>query len=140
LLSLNPARAKIGATLEECFRLYGYPVQRPDPGGPVVFQKYGLFIIIEFFDGQACTLMVSKGAMAGQPGALPLSDREVAAVMNANAFGRRWEQLAETDRGRLWTTKDGQIIAFRQKADGSLIVWTREALARSKEATSVAEP
>jgi hypothetical protein len=114
-------------------------VQRPEPGGPVVFQKHGLFIIIEFFDGEACTMMFSKGAIAGQPGAMPLSDREVAAVMNANAFGRKWEQLPETAAGWLWTTKDGEIIAFRQKSDGSLIVWTREALARNKAATS-AEP
>jgi len=140
LLSIAPARAKIGATLEECFTLYGYPVQKPEPGGPVVFQKYGLFIIIEFYDRQACTLMVSKGAMAGQPGAMPLSDREVAAVMNANAFGRKWEKLAETGRGWLWTTTDGQIIAFRQKSDGSLMVWTREALARNKAEASAVEP
>jgi hypothetical protein len=139
LLSIHPARARIGATLEDCFRFYGYPVQRPEPGGPVVFQKHGLFIIIEFFDGEACTMMFSKGAIAGQPGAMPLSDREVAAVMNANAFGRKWEQLPETAAGWLWTTKDGEIIAFRQKSDGSLIVWTREALARNKAATS-AEP
>jgi len=140
LLSLDSARARIGATLEECFRFYGYPVQRPEPGGPVVFQKYGLFIIIEFFDGEACTLMFSKGAIAGQPGAMPLTDREVAAVMNANAFGRKWEKLPETAGGSLWTTKDGEIIAFRQKSDGSLMVWTREALARNQAATSAAEP
>ena len=115
-------------------------MQRPEPGGPVVFQKYGLFIIIEFFDGEACTLMFSKGAIAGQPGAMPLTDREVAAVMNANAFGRKWEKLPETAGGSLWTTKDGEIIAFRQKSDGSLMVWTREALARNQAATSAAEP
>jgi hypothetical protein len=140
LLSIHPARARIGATLEECFRFYGYPVQRQEPGGPVVFKKYGLFIIIEFFDRVACTMMFSKGAIAGQPGAMPLSDREVAAVMNANAFGRKWEQIPESSTGSLWTTKDGEIIAFRQKSDGSLILWTREALARNKAAPSVAEP
>lgn len=110
-------------------------MQRPEPGGPVVFQKYGLFIIIEFFDREACTLMCSKGAITGQPGAEPLSDREVAAVMNANSFGRKCELVAQTSRGWLWATKDGVIIAFRKKGDGSLIIWTREALARSKAET-----
>jgi hypothetical protein len=137
---VNLARAKIGATLEECFRLYGYPVQLPEPGGPLVFQKYGLFIIIEFFDREACTMMCSRGAITGQPGAEPLSDREVAAVMNANSFGRKWELVSETSDGRLWATKDGAIIAFRKKGDGSLIIWTREALARSKSETPTTSP
>ena len=138
LLSVNLARAKIGATLEECFRLYGYPVQRPEPGGPVIFQKYGLFIILEFFDREACTMMCSKGAITGQPGAEPLSDREVAAVMNANAFGRKWELVSKTSDGWLWATTDRAIIAFRKKDEGSLILWTREALARNKAETPAA--
>jgi hypothetical protein len=121
-------------------RLYGYPVQRPEPGGPVVFQKYGLFIIIEFFDGDACAILFSKGAIPGQPGVMPLSDREVAAVMNANGFKRKWLPPTKSSAGTMWITEDGEIISLRQASDGSLIVWTREALLRNRGAIPPVEP
>jgi hypothetical protein len=134
LLGSLAAKAQIGKTLEECTQHYGKPVNGPTPSGDCTFLVGHIMIAVMFHDGSADYLMFGKKGARGR-GELPLSNTEIAALMNDNAAGRKWVLNAQSPTGG-WVTDDGQILASRMNPGGGLIIETKEQMDRDAKKSS----
>ncbi|HEY3900602.1 MAG TPA: hypothetical protein VGM54_18485 [Chthoniobacter sp.] len=134
LLAAFSAHAQIGATLEQCTQHFGKPTRGPDPtDGSCTFIVGKIFVAAMFHDGTADYLMFGRRGHGGR-GEMPLTNTEIAALMNDNAGGRKW--LLNADPAGGWVTDDGTIFASKMKSGGGLVIQTKDRKDRDATATS----
>ena len=133
LLGAFSLHAQIGATLEQCTQHFGKPTRGPDPAdGSCTFQVGKIFVAAMFHDGTADYLMFGRKGRGGR-GEMPLSNTEIAALMNDNAGGRKWLLNSQSPSGG-WVTDDGTIFASKMQSGGGLIIQTKDRMERDAAA------
>jgi hypothetical protein len=129
LLGAFSLHAQIGATLEQCTQHFGKPTRGPDASdGACTFLVGKIFVAAMFHDGTADYLMFGKKPRGGR-GEIPLSNTEIAALMNDNAGGRKWILNSQSPTGG-WVTDDGTIFASRMAKGGGLVIETKDRMDR----------
>jgi hypothetical protein len=120
LLTIRPAAARMGETLDECVQRYGPMIERrpaklgaSDPD-VMVFSKAGITVAVEFKEGKAWHLTFRKTA---------LTSFEIEALITANSGTSLW--------GSPLKTRDKEYRMTADKGRVALINWDRKALAGS---------
>lgn len=126
LFSSSTLFARVGETLDQCIARYGRPITDVQWGTKTVFFMSDILIGVDFVDSKAVRITFVK-RVNGQDA--PLSDAEVAMLMNANGAGRKWVivPLPRKSRDMAWLTDDGQVAARRNGYDGSLLIGVKGA-------------
>ena len=120
LLTILPASARLGETVDECVQRYGPMIERrparltgSDPD-VMVFSKAGITVAVEFHDGKAWHLTYRK---------LGLNSVEVDAIIMANSGAGFW--------GAPLKTRDKEYRMSDDKSRMALINWDRKGMAGS---------
>jgi len=129
---LPSAEARLGETAAQCQQRYGAPVQA-DKEGHMMFMKGGFIIMVDIFNGRVETIGFRKVEQNALGMGEKLSDNEIASFLAANGNGKKWKKLEIISMDDNWITEDGDFIAVYKKMDRTLIIFTKEVLARDKE-------
>jgi hypothetical protein len=147
LLTVAPASARVGETLDECVQRYGPMIEKrtaqlaaSDPE-VMVFSKAGITVAAEFRDGRVWRLTFRK---------LGLTSLEVESLVIANSGASLWGSPLKTrDKEYRMTDDKGRLAVInwdRKGMAGSLVIMSREfaatnhaELAKRVEATGVME-
>jgi hypothetical protein len=130
---LSSAQARLGETPAQCQQRYGAPVKVDREGNTMCFMKGGFFIIVEFFNGRAETIMFRKVEQNVLGMGEKLTDNEIESLLAANGNGKKWKTLEIMSMDDNWITEDGDFIACYKKMDRMLLILTKEKVAREME-------
>jgi hypothetical protein len=130
LLAVTPALARIGETPEQCKARYGDPSKIIKEKKTMVFQKSGVLVIVEFFNGKADTIGFRKLEQNVLGMSLEFSDNEIQNLLKANSGGKEWKMRQIISINKAWTTEDGELIAHLEAMDNHLMIATRDNLDR----------
>jgi hypothetical protein len=127
LMTILPASARVGETLDECVQRYGPMIEKrsarlagSDPEA-MVFSKAGITVVAEFRDGKAWHLTYRKAGLTGV---------EVDAIIMANSGGSLWGSPLKTRDKEFRMTDDTSRVALinwdRKGVAGSVSIMSRE--------------
>ena len=127
LLTILPASARVGETLDECVQRYGPMIERRparlagSDAEVMVFSKAGITVVAEFREGKAWHLTYRK---------LGLNTVEVDAIIMANSGDSLWGSPLKTRDKEYRITDDKSRVALinwdRKGMAGSLTIMSRE--------------
>lgn len=132
LIASTPALARIGETPEQCQARYGEPVKKLS-NNRSLFQKNGILIIAEFYEGKADLLTFRKvdQNIIGIPA--DFSDNEIAGLLKANGGEKAWKKVESLSLDSQWQTDDSALIANYASVDKLLFIVTKNHMAHSEE-------
>jgi hypothetical protein len=125
-LTTSTLFARIGETEQECAARYGEPSERL-PNNSLLYRKSGLFILITFFNGKADSIAYRKIAKVSR-----FSENEIEILLKNNSGGVPWQEREGTSVNREWLTENGELLATYITHKHSLMVTTKDYLARWK--------
>ncbi len=133
-LLTNPARARIGETLDQCVARYG---KATDVGeGFYSFEKDGFLVGATLFKGKVDFITFEKPG----PPPVALTPEEIQTVLKNDGGGRTWKAVKGGPAFVAWQTTDNALIAHYGLHTFSLNVYTRESEARTTAALNAPSP
>jgi hypothetical protein len=133
-----PLRAGLGESQDQSRGRYGKPVREAlETSGLLYFEKDGLCYIAHFHKGQCDVLSIFLAKEEfGFPVALP--QERVEGLLVSEGGGKGWEPLPGTTINRVWDSPDKKSFAIYDTMRQKLVLMTREAYHREKEARKTA--
>jgi hypothetical protein len=130
LFVAREATARIGETPEQCRARYGEPTKVEKDKNMLLFQKGGVLIIVNFYDGKADMISFRKAKQNILGMAEEFSDNEIQNLLKANGGTREWKQREIISMNKEWQTEDGEFLAHLRAMDNIMIIATKAHLAR----------
>jgi hypothetical protein len=128
---------QIGATPEECTGYYGKPERDAmKESGLLCFRKEPLCYIAHFYQGRCDMLSIfsSQDEMGVPEG---LSDNQIAGLLRSEGSPDReidWQPVSRAAINGIWKSPDGKSFAVYDTMRHKLVIMTRAAYKREKEA------
>lgn len=122
LMSATLANARIGETLEQCRARYGKEIRQAN--GCFGFIKAGFFIMIQFYEEKADSIVFRKVETNILDIPVEISLNEIQNLLKQNGNGQTWKETNEVLIGSSWATEDGKILAGYKAMDRILIIFT----------------
>ena len=137
LMSTTLANARIGETLEQCRVRYGKEIR--DADGCFGFIKAGFFIMVQFYEGKADSIVFRKVEqnILGIP--VEISPNEIQNLLKQNGGGQTWKETNEIIIGSSWATEDEKVLAGYRAMEHILIVFTLDHSLRTLAAKKAKE-
>lgn len=132
LIFATSAQARLGEDLGTCMQRYGDPVQTGQPGDPVVFEKAGFSITVDF-NSDGIADMISFYRVEGDE----LTQNEIDHLLSLNLKGPLNSQKVATST--YYETADRTSIAIHSLLENSLLIATKVGMDRFLENEEVAE-
>jgi hypothetical protein len=122
LMSATLANARIGETLEQCRARYGKEIRQAN--GCFGFIKAGFFIMVQFYDGKADSIVFRKVEQNILDIPVEISPNEIQNLLKQTGGGQAWKETNEIIIGSSWATEDGKVLAGYTAMDRVLFVFT----------------
>jgi len=116
------ATARIGETLAQCQVRYGKEIRTAN--GCSVFIKTGFYIMVQFYEGRADSILFRKVEQNILDIPVEISLNEVHNLLRQNGGGQAWKETNEIIIGSSWATEDGNILAGYTAMDHILCIFT----------------
>lgn len=137
LMSATLANARIGETLEQCRARYGKEIRQAN--GCSVFIKAGFYIMVQFYEGKADSILFRKVEQNILDMPVEISPNEIQNLLKQNGGGQAWKETNEIIIGSSWATEDGKVLAGYTAMDRFLAVFTLDSSLRSLAAKKAKE-
>ncbi len=126
-LTLLPARANLGETVEQCIARYGRPIgyteaSGANPFGTVAFSAAGYTLIVFLLNNKEVGARVSKQDKS------VFSDTEMTNIMGADGGGSAWTSSTSPDATTLTWTRADKATALYDK-DKHVLIFTSPEMA-----------
>lgn len=127
-------RAEIGATPEQSIARYGKPEREAlKETGRLYFRQNGLCTIAHFDQGQCDVLSIfSSNELMGIAEELDYGKR--ASLLKSEGGGAEWKPIGRVSINEVWNSSDKKSFAIYDTMRHKLIIMTRAAYAREKQA------
>jgi len=138
LLACRPLQAGLGESKDQTLARYGKPVRDAlETSGLLYFEKDGLCYISHFHKGKCDVLSIF---LAKEEFGFPvaLSPERIEALLISEGGGKGWEPLPGTTINRVWDSPDKNSFAIYDTMRQKLVLMTREAYHREKDARKTA--
>jgi hypothetical protein len=133
----STAVARIGETLEQCQSRYGKEIRRAN--GCSVFIKAGFYIMVQFYEGKADSILFRKVEQNILDMPVEISPNEIQNLLKQNGGGKTWKETHEVIIGSSWATEDRSVLAGYTAMDRVLVIFTLDHSLRNLAAKKAKE-
>ena len=137
LIASRCSLAQLGATQQECATRYGIPVREALAESALLyFEQEKMDYIAHFHQGHCDVLSIfSANSMMGLPE--DIGFEKAVQMLDSEGGGCAWKRVGRFTINGVWNSSDGKSFAIYDTMRHKLVIMTRDAYKREKEAVAL---